>query len=37
MGKKAIKLMMRNTLENMGYKGSLTKMQILEDPLEEDL
>jgi hypothetical protein len=29
--------MMRNTLENMGYKGSLTKMQILEDPLEEDL
>jgi putative endonuclease len=33
MGKKAIKLMLRTTLEKMGYKNiSLKPLQIIEDP-----
>jgi len=31
MGKKAIKLMLKNTLEKLGYKGSLKSLNILED------
>jgi hypothetical protein len=31
MGKKAIKLMLRRTLEKMGYKGSLKPLEIAED------
>lgn len=31
MGKKAIKLMLRTTLEKMGYKGTLKPIDILED------
>lgn len=32
MGKKAIKLMLRTTLEKMGYKGRLKDLTIIEDP-----
>jgi putative endonuclease len=32
MGKKAIKLMLRTTLEKMGYKGSLKTLTIIPDP-----
>lgn len=31
MGKKAIKLMLKTTLEKMGYQGSLKKVEILQD------
>jgi putative endonuclease len=31
MGKKAIKLMLNTTLEKMGYKGSLKKLEIVQD------
>lgn len=31
MGKKAIKLMLRSTLEKMGYKGTLKQLVITED------
>ena len=31
MGKKAIKLMLRTTLEKMGYKGTLKNLAIKED------
>ena len=31
MGKKAIKLMLRTTLEKMGYKGTLMPLNIVED------
>jgi putative endonuclease len=33
MGKKAIKLMLRTTLETMGYKGSLKNLKIESDPI----
>ena len=37
MGKKAIKLMLRTTLEKMGYKNvSLKPLQIIEDPKDVD-
>ena len=35
MGKKAIKLMLRTTLEKMGYKGSLKKLEIIQDPISD--
>jgi putative endonuclease len=35
MGKKAIKLMLKGTLEKMGYKGSLLGVEILEDPMSD--
>jgi putative endonuclease len=35
MGKKAIKLMLRTTLEKMGYKGSLKKLEIIPDPVAD--
>jgi putative endonuclease len=35
MGKKAIKLMLRTTLEKMGYKGSMKTVTILEDSVFE--
>lgn len=31
MGKKAIKLMLKNTLEKLGYKGTLKPLNIIED------
>lgn len=31
MGKKAIKLMLKNTLEKLGYKGTLRPLNIIED------
>lgn len=36
MGKKAIKLMLRSTLEKLGYKGSLIPLQILHDDAEDE-
>ena len=35
MGKKAIKLMLRSTLEKMGYKGSLKPLTIESDTLTD--
>lgn len=32
MGKKAIKLMLKSTLEKMGYLGSLKPLEIIQDP-----
>jgi putative endonuclease len=34
MGKKAIKLMFRNTLAKMGYRGTLEHLPIEQDPLD---
>jgi putative endonuclease len=34
MGKKAVKLMLRSTLEKIGYKGSLKEIAITEDIVE---
>lgn len=36
MGKKAIKLMLRSTLEKLGYMGSLIPLQILHDDAEDE-
>jgi putative endonuclease len=35
MGKKALKLMLKATLEKMAYKGSLTSLSILDDPIAD--
>lgn len=35
MGKKAIKLMLRTTLEKMGYKGTLITLNIVEDIISD--
>jgi putative endonuclease len=35
MGKKAIKLMLRNTLEKFGYKGTLKPLDIFEDSISD--
>jgi putative endonuclease len=35
MGKKAIKLMLKGTLDKMGYKGSLKPVDIIEDTTSE--
>ena len=35
MGKKAIKLMLRTTLEKMEYKGTLIPLNIVEDSISE--
>lgn len=35
MGKKAIKLMLRNTLEKLGYKGTLKPINIIEDSISD--
>lgn len=35
MGKKAIKLMLKSTLEKMGYKGTLKPLNIVEDPISD--
>jgi putative endonuclease len=37
MGKKAIKLMLRTTLETMGYKGSMKKLTIEADPILDEI
>lgn len=35
MGKKAIKLMLNTTLEKMGYKGSLKKLEIIQNVVSD--
>lgn len=35
MGKKAIKLMLKNTLEKLGYKGTLKPLNIAEDVISD--
>jgi putative endonuclease len=35
MGKKAIKLMLRTTLDKLGYKGTLKPLDIIEDTISD--
>lgn len=35
MGKKAIKLMLKNTLEKLGYKGTLKPLNIVDDAISD--
>ncbi len=37
MGKKAIKLMLKNTLEKLGHKGTLKPLNIVEDSIPDKI